>query len=748
MDAASVLANSHPDSLNVFQSPPPQLPPYGFPDQLQVTQEDVGTGTPPNVPKSKRRKLSAFNEGVKGLDDAEGEADNALQRNGSARKSRPAGTKRACNQCRQQKLKCNVIENPWKSCDRCVKHKLDCVITADFKRVGKRSQQAELERSNDELQRQVVELTRALAARDQNGGLYEQHLRRQLEEANMANFTATPPTADDGSHDAALLLNLKQSDPNRATPLGRITPMGRTQALESVILTPDMIDSLWAEYYTRYHEYLPVLEPDVDNPDHVLQRSRFLFWTIVMVASRHFALDSTLFSRLERPYEKLVRDTITRPPTRDQHHAVKALCLLCTWPLPVSSTTEDMTFVYSGIMMKFAMHLGIHRPSSPTDFNNIPINLQQDQVKDRLRTWAICNLVAQNVATSFGQPPETVWDSTLLPRVGETPAALQALQNRLKIEQKVDKVTRTVYCGDASPKTIKALNDELQELALTMDLNNDLDNLYYRALMLHFNLKAFFANHDSEDYAIALQALHTSTRYFLDAAFKLDLLYAPNYIMQMCIAAVVSLLKLLNSFFGFQEYSERESGVEMFWEAINRIRTMSVRPNDLPQRLAEVFAQMWNAWDTLNSERVGGPIAESVTNGEIDSSLTLKRRYRMSMSHVFDSVWRWKEEMHGERDKLKDALKNPTSPIAMTHRSSSMSNGRRPSSSMMDDVDHVTTMASFGAYGSLPLSAPQDMTFSTGYDFFDPLGWALNNEMAGMPIPDAFVPQHSGNMGW
>jgi hypothetical protein len=104
MDAASILSNPHQDPINVFQSPPPQLPPYGFPDQLPVAQaEDVGATTPPSVPKSKRRKLSAYNDAVKG-DDEDGELDDGLQRNGSARKSRPAGTKRACNQCRQQKV--------------------------------------------------------------------------------------------------------------------------------------------------------------------------------------------------------------------------------------------------------------------------------------------------------------------------------------------------------------------------------------------------------------------------------------------------------------------------------------------------------------------------------------------------------------------------------------------------------------------------------------------------------------------
>ena len=104
MDQVPLLVNSHPDSLNVFQSPPPQLPPYGFPDQLQVAHDDdVGTTTPPSNPKSKRRKLSEYNDGMKG-DDEDGDLDDGLQRNGSTRKSRPAGTKRACNQCRQQKV--------------------------------------------------------------------------------------------------------------------------------------------------------------------------------------------------------------------------------------------------------------------------------------------------------------------------------------------------------------------------------------------------------------------------------------------------------------------------------------------------------------------------------------------------------------------------------------------------------------------------------------------------------------------
>jgi hypothetical protein len=270
-----------------------------------------------------------------------------------------------------------------------------------------------------------------------------------------------------------------------------------------------------------------------------------------------------------------------------------------------------------------------------------------------------------------------------------------------------------------------------------------LDRLYFCGARMHLRLQVFFENHDSPRYQFSLDELFNAVKDFLTTSFspEIDLRYAPNYIMQMLIAAAVALLKLLNSFFGFATYVDRDGGEQLFWDSITAIRKMSVRTNDLPQRLAEVFAQMWNAWDTARVE--GGQISESVANGEVDASLTLNRRYRMSMSHVFDSIWRWKEELHGERDGLKEAVKNPTSPVAMTHRSS-FSNGRRPSSSLVDESNpDIQGMTSFGGFGGVPLAAQTDMAFATSYDFFDPMGWYLND----LGSMDTFgTSQHA--MGW
>jgi transcriptional regulatory protein LEU3 len=212
----------------------------------------------------------------------------------------------------------------------------------------------------------------------------------------------------------------------------------------------------------------------------------------------------------------------------------------------------------------------------------------------------------------------------------------------------------------------------------------------------------------------------------------IDLRYAPHYISQMILAAAVALLKLLHSFFA--ELVDRDAGEQLFWEAIQAMRATSVTTNDMPQRLAEVFAQMWKA----DAERIENEYASdrSKISDPPGSALMLKRRYRMSMSHVFDSIWRWKDELEGKvrAEKLETAVQNPTSPHATSHRNSFSNNGRRPSSSMMDENTTLPGMTSFGGFGGLTLGANNDMAYANSYEFFDPVGWYLDGlfEPSGM----------------
>lgn len=224
-----------------------------------------------------------------------------------------------------------------------------------------------------------------------------------------------------------------------------------------------------------------------------------------------------------------------------------------------------------------------------------------------------------------------------------------------------------------------------------------------------------------------LSSLWQCTTAFLGCVFELDtagglLPHASNYILQMIIAAAFTLLKLLNSFFA--DSVKLAHGRDLFMKTIRAIRTISVATNDLPSRLAEVLAQLWKG---------GG---SGLRNGHgqgrsLENSLQLKVRCRMSMSLVYDSVWRWREEFQakgrgnldsmsssGSRDEsqsnntMSAAVKNPTNPDSNVESSASSTvDPGLPSEGLL--VDGFTTSSStlFG---------------ETSNEVFDPLSWMLD----------------------
>lgn len=173
-----------------------------------------------------------------------------------------------------------------------------------------------------------------------------------------------------------------------------------------------------------------------------------------------------------------------------------------------------------------------------------------------------------------------------------------------------------------------------------------MNSVYLRAAGLHLRLTAFFDSSTTTSYRDNLFSLYWAANSFLAQLLSLEipdgrlLSYATNYVLQMTLAGGFTLLKLLNSFFAV--YVNLEEGKALFNKYIWVIREISVRQNDLPARLAEVLAQLWHGGGA-------GAINQSETGGkEMNESLMLKVRCRMSMSLVFDSVWRWREEFQAK----------------------------------------------------------------------------------------------------
>lgn len=434
--------------------------------------------------------------------------------------------------------------------------------------------------------------------------------------------------------------------------------------LEGVQLTDEGVTNLFNEFFAFYHPFLPFLNPQ-QSPDMYHQQHPLLFWSIVAVAARRFSPANcpNLISNLSGPLTRFLWTTIGEVPSN--YYVVKAMCLLCAWPLPTSTTTSDPTHILCGVMMKTATGIGLHRPNHIQDFSRTSVELNTEQLADRVTTWAVCNIVAQNIGTGYGQPASSLYDWTLAPRPGDD-AGLHLspeLEARLQIERFCDKVSKEMYSNASDPRGVagdehramlmRVYRREYSELYASV-MSQQLGpvvNLHLRAAALHMRLAGFFDSSKTPGYLDDLLGLWRVTVSFLDELLEVDkvtsprdniggafLLYATNYMQQMLVAAAFTLLKLMRSF--FSKTIDFQRGRNLFHRSIQAIRATSVVSNDLQWRLAELMVQMWN----------GARLDQKSYNHEddspiqVDDSLQLKVRCRHSMSLVFDSVWRWREE--------------------------------------------------------------------------------------------------------
>lgn len=319
------------------------------------------------------------------------------------------------------------------------------------------------------------------------------NLRDQLASQQSSSPTAPPPSIKapdtasptisnlqsnldhyiDSEEAVASLLDLRSGLEGGSflrSPNGHIHPARR---IESVTLQQDRVLELFRRFFRLFHPFMPLLEPE-KSADHYYDASPLLFWTIISVAARHYPSDKALLTSLSGPLSRLLWATLADVP--QSYIVVKALCLLCTWPLPISSTSSDPTFMLSGLLLTIAMQIGLHRPSHAQDFARFRVEFREEELKDRVKTWGAVNAVVQRVATGLGQPPSTVYDWTLEPSgADEINYHLpQEVQARLTIERFCNKVTKAFYSNRSDPV---GLVDDSQRSSLTDFLARDLEDI-------------------------------------------------------------------------------------------------------------------------------------------------------------------------------------------------------------------------------------------------------------------------------
>jgi hypothetical protein len=503
-------------------------------------------------------------------------------------------------------------------------------------------------------------------------------------------------------------------------------------------LSGGKIRALFVEYFDKYHHFLPFLDP-AKAPELYYESSPLLFWVIISVACRQSTTEKRLVALLARPLADLVQSTLAEVP--QDYHVVKAFCLLCTWPLPVSSSSQDPTMINCGIMMQLAMQIGLHRPSHAQDFSRLRVQLREEDIHDRVQTWAACNVTAQAVSTGYGQPPITVFNSTLVPHTSREDAAYilpQELRIRVQIERFVGRITESLYLtqGDsANPgyqrerATIhRILAHDFHELDQSLrELLTPVDLVHLRAAAMHLRLYVFFEQSDTSTYSESLMQLYFTTTAFLDSLWELErrvgsLGYSTNYIMQMTLVAAFTLLKLKSSSFaGFA--IPNEECTPLFVRTIAAARQMSVKNNDLPQRVAEVVAQLWQ-------RSVGGHNDHMWmfgTEPQPDRSLGLKVQCRMSMSLMYDCVWRWREHMMAQHNSGNgDAANN----LDVNHPTTLDGGNNVPLTTAGINYDLKSSIGTMDPVLSSTMPLHRELNDpllqANSLQYFDALGWFLD----------------------
>ncbi|KAI9658988.1 MAG: hypothetical protein M1821_001948 [Bathelium mastoideum] len=493
------------------------------------------------------------------------------------------------------------------------------------------------------------------------------------------------------------------------------------KSIGDVRLPPSEVAELFSRYWSDFHPYLPLLD-DEKQPDDYFKECQMLYWVILFVASRRDEENSEMMKNLKQPVMQLVYTTLSQ--NSQSYNIVKGLCLICTWPPYTSSTSTDPTFDLAGIMMAMAMRLGLHRPSHTRDFARSNLVVPPAEVEDRLRTWAACNVVAQSVSTGYGQPSLARFDYILKPEDSsneETYPLPSEFRVRLAMEILVKRISTFLYRVPTSDDNshqennrhnlVRIFDAELRRLLVDYsDAMTDFDLVYFKAANLHLHLSAFFAPPTAEDYILNLRDLYNAASNFIDQAGTVPLSDAPNYIMQMLLAAGFTILRLLNGFFA--HYMDTKRARSALAICVRSVRDISVASNDLPCRLAEVLAQMSKASPVIKrfSLSLSSPSAHSADAtrldldpgipAAVDDSLKLLVKYRRSMSIVYDSVWSWREMFQGKgaSGNLDEAVRRPTDPESGVHTPVPLMGAPQQQGEEMDLFSGFEGFEDFGAF--------------------------------------------------
>ncbi|KAJ9499963.1 hypothetical protein H2202_004353 [Exophiala xenobiotica] len=404
---------------------------------------------------------------------------------------------------------------------------------------------------------------------------------------------------------------------------------------------------------------LPVLGSQYRSQDYFIY-SPCLFWTIVVTGARRYTLDPTILETLAPKVSSLLAISMTR--ISQYIPTICALLILCAWPLPMESASDDPSPVYAGVVMQLSLQNGLHMLGKGQDFSESPVVRDTNQDLFRTRLWAWCKVICRCSNLFSGLPPHIfpdAFESELNHQDIHCPVdpftdciqkvesiSSRALTTLMQTKHEEDNVS-----GKPGPlhAIIRLFDEEI--LKIKRESQGLLADIWFNSIRLHLNAFHFFDSKSTISLARLTTLYHIACNFVenittRDRQDDYALYLSEQYYRTLSLAAT-SILRVHRS----PELSpsiDHLLGERSYFAAIQILKKRSIKNNDLNARVATILVQLWQSQTVFRRE-----------DGTTDS-LTVRIRSRGAMGIVYDCFWYWRREFLGYQDPY--SLKKATLP--------------------------------------------------------------------------------------
>ncbi|KAF2659801.1 C6 zinc finger domain-containing protein [Lophiostoma macrostomum CBS 122681] len=556
-----------------------------------------------------------------------------------------APRRKACVECRQQKIRCDVEQHktPHDPCTRCQKMGLECRILPTSTR-NLRQTKAEMRRELEDLKwnmRHGAESSHMMATPTSH-----------TDSIDAPHYSPPAPGPGSYSNTSARTEESVSMSPHQSggsgPPTGPRTdphthPAILPRALEGYAVDAKRIEDCFTLYFRDYHEMLPILDPSL-SPNEFYDTSPFLFWSIIVTGSRRYTEDPTILDKTSQLITPLAFSSMALRSTPIP--VIQGLLILCTWRLPTNSMYKDMTHVLCGAAVHLATQIGLHVAGVGQDFARMPIKKDQDQAVFRAKLWMQC--VIASISCAEGIPPLVIAESFFEGDEREREDVLARIPEDLQFLHKLHiillramsaMVKTNLQSPDCDVGVLRSLisifDSQLQGLASSSP--SEMDTFQLNCARIHVLSFHFFASPSSPVgpdmeslgrlFSLCISTLGTATTLCQNTNF---ITQCPSFVDRTMTLTGFAILRLVRS--PLAQHLSLTAGEQAFFQAVQFSKNMSLQNNDLGARAAAILMNLWSSNKVFRRR-----------DGHVEP-LGLRLRTRLSMSVSFDMFWYWREE--------------------------------------------------------------------------------------------------------